>query len=102
MENLQYMHYRKYIEDDLVDCHGGATLAILSLPDNLVMVAMATCSKREVFSRKRGRDIALGRLTAASSRQVPYVFTVTKTDDETMKSAVHRTIGQDIRKMGYF
>ncbi len=43
---------------------GGLTFAVIVLPDGHGFVGAAACSKRDNFSRKRGREIALGRAWA--------------------------------------
>ena len=60
MNKIQYMHFRQ--KDRAT--YGGATLAIMPLDKNKVVVAIAHCNPKELFNKKMGRTIAAGRLQA--------------------------------------
>ena len=61
--NLYFLHYRKHDENDTPLSHGGVTLAIRAYPSrNIAYVGIARCSERDVFSRKKGRNIATQRI----------------------------------------
>ena len=66
--NIQYMHFRSINRSNQVDCHGGATVAIM--PDdtaNIATVAIARVAPGDLFCKKTGRAIATGRLLAAKA-----------------------------------
>jgi len=60
MNKIQYMHFRQ--KDRAT--YGGATLAIMPLDKNKVVVAIAHCNPKDLFNKKMGRTIAAGRLQA--------------------------------------
>ena len=65
MSSTQFMHYRQYVSDSVVDSRGGATVAILPVDGtNEALVSVAHCNPADVFSRQRGRAIAEGRINA--------------------------------------
>lgn len=95
------MHYRNF-ELGMPSCKGGATVAIHPIGNtDQVMVAVARCNKTDIFNKKLGRTIALGRINKAlSGKEVPGVFTVVVKDGETYKSAVNAVLAADMEDTG--
>ena len=65
MDNIQFMHYRKYagVWND-ISSRGGATVAILPQDNGTALISVATCSSEEVFNKKVGRAVSSGRIQA--------------------------------------
>lgn len=63
MKDKVYIHHvRLYKNVEGILPRGGITVAIKQVDDNIVRVATSYCSVRDVYNKKRGRDIATGRL----------------------------------------
>lgn len=60
---MKYLHLREKKHGNILP-KGGMTVAY-DVQDNIVKLAMAKCSKRDQYSRKRGRDISTGRFVDA-------------------------------------
>lgn len=80
--SVRFLHYRAFANDGTVLPYGGATVAYRKVGDGQVAYAVALCRNKERqpdvkraysdnFNRRRGRDIALGRLMddSAGKRQ---------------------------------
>jgi hypothetical protein len=85
---LAFRHFRAF--DDRLGLElspkGGFTFCTLSLPDQKRMfVGVAQCSKKDMFNKKIGREIAFGRLTTFSPN---HFFEVTEVNDSEPVSAV--------------
>lgn len=76
--SVRFLHYRAFAADGTVLPYGGATVAYRKVGDGQVVYAVATCRNKNLqpdvksaysdnFNRRRGRDIALGRLMDDSS-----------------------------------
>lgn len=61
---MNYLHIRHYTPDGKLDPRGGFTVAFErnSVDASLLHFAMAKCSKKDVYNKKRGRQVATGRL----------------------------------------
>lgn len=93
--DTMYMHYRMFGDDDVVAPKGGATLAIRKENDQAV-VGVAICSTHDVFNRKIGRDIALGRLNTylSGTRDVSeHVLVIPLASELEIKRQVADTFG---------
>jgi hypothetical protein len=49
-----------------------SVVALLVLPDKTVFKGEAICSRKDMFTKKKGRDIALGRAISYGKRQYKY------------------------------
>lgn len=86
---ITFMHYRKFDKMGQIQARGGLTLAV-GMDGNRLTVAMAECGRKDVFSRKRGRMIAEGRLRAALASGDTSKMVVLELPPETLvKSFVH-------------
>lgn len=72
---------------------GRVTCALRWNPENAaqVEVGMAFCSPKDIFTKKRGRDIASGRLYQGSDRS----FTFTPDPTKRIKEQVHELFVQN-------
>jgi len=61
---MNYLHIRHYTPEGKMDPRGGFTVAFERNPVDSTMLhfAMAKCSKKDVYNKKRGRQVAEGRL----------------------------------------
>lgn len=70
MSKLYYKHYRHKNFDEILP-HGGTTISMVVFPNRLE-IGLAICSKKDIFCKKIGRDIA-------DYRRKKETLTVTKT-----------------------
>lgn len=68
MNKIQYIHRRKTLPGTNLHGHGGLdsrggfTVAYREVELGLIEYSIATCSTRDNFNKKLGRDIATGRM----------------------------------------
>ena len=106
---IYFMHYRN-INGATVEPRGGVTFAIRPTGGNVLEVGVARCSRRDVFDRKLGRNIAEGRLNAYTegrhgsdeSQGKFYTIVVEGGLDKTVKEVIHTAFGQELAEEGYF
>lgn len=60
--------------DHTPEPRGGRTSVRLTLPNGEEVWGIAECSTRDNYSKKIGRDIALGRALAAAEKKYPELF----------------------------
>ncbi len=99
------MHYRGVHGAAHLASRGGATLAIRLVEPTKAIVSIARCSSEDVFNKKIGRTIALGRLAAHSSgkRNVEdFIRHVDITEGESIKVAIDLTVGEEMAKLGLY
>jgi hypothetical protein len=60
-------HFRVFTNNGTPSSRGGATVAYQPRGEGQVHFALAFCNAADNFSRKRGRDIATGRLDTAAA-----------------------------------
>lgn len=100
MSQVQFMHYRKFTQNGVVDSCGGATVAILPVTGtNEAMVAVARCNPSDLFDRKVGRTIAEGRIHAYLQGRVSLegqVKTVVVNDMLRLKETVNEVLHQEM------
>jgi hypothetical protein len=65
VKDVYVRHIREYDKDGKVLGKGGATVAYVQ-EGNRIRFAMAICSEKDSFSRKKGRTISVGRLVEGS------------------------------------
>lgn len=101
------MHYRN-VKGATVEPRGGVTFAIREAGDNILHVGVSRCSKRDVFDRKLGRQIAEGRLKAytdgrdSDAQGKFYTVLIDGIDDKNVKEVIHTAFGQELAEEGYF
>jgi hypothetical protein len=96
-----FMHYRTFNDNGMPDCKGGATVAIQPMTDNKVLVSIARCNSKDVFSKERGRTIALGRMRSyMAGKEIPTVFEVDVPEGFTMKAAVNAVLSPEMSEAG--
>jgi hypothetical protein len=84
-----FMHYRKFDKLGQLEARGGLTLAV-DMAGNQLTVALAECGKKDVFSKKMGRQIAEGRLRAAvASGDTSKLFILELPPETVAKSYIH-------------
>lgn len=75
---VKFRHERKRASGNVVSIdegplpvlpRGGQTVCRVILPDGSEIEGVAHCSKKDNYSKKLGRDIALGRALAAISKR---------------------------------
>src|SRR3990167_3604624 len=64
---VKYIHIREYSEEGDLLPKGGATIAYRMYKMDSVEFAIARCSKKDPYSKRKGRDIALGRLLKSAN-----------------------------------
>jgi hypothetical protein len=95
-----FMHFRQLNSYDQVsDPRGGATVAFCMVGNSAVKIASAYCSRKEVFDRKLGRAIALGRLE--TDRQGSLVTQFDIDSSRPIREQVARFVSPVMEKMGY-
>ena len=101
MTKLQYMHYRPATTDS----RGGATVAILPIYDNKVLISISRCGPSDMFNRKIGRSIAAGRLRAfmdGREKVVSMVREVSYDDPFEIKQAVGEELYKEMASKGLY
>ena len=94
-KNPLFMHYRNHNTDGSIASNGGMTVAIMVDPDDrqTALVGISRCKDNEVFNKKIGRDVALGRMRAwsegrSNDRINTNVFQLKLSDPENPKMSV--------------
>ncbi len=60
--DVKYHHERYTDEQDVIRPKGGKTVAYINLDEENTLSAFAECSLKDVYVKKLGRRISLGRL----------------------------------------
>lgn len=95
-----FMHFRQLDGYNRVsDPRGGATLAFCMVGNSAVKIATAYCNSKEVFNRKLGRAIALGRLE--TDRPGSLVTQIEIDASRSVREQVARFFSPSMEKMGY-
>lgn len=100
---VYFMHYRRRDTYGSPLSQGGATLAIRPMGGNVIRVAMAQCSDKDIFNKKLGRTIAQGRLFSAQDTDPSskYVFDIIAPEtDMAVKEAVHTVMARTMHGAG--
>lgn len=110
-DNIHFMHYRQ-IHGTTVDCRGGATLAIKEEGNGLLLIGVARCNTSDVFNKKLGREIAMGRIKSYEKGRygVPtdvdtekvFHLSVNYTNGKELREAVDQAVGNEMAHYGYF
>jgi len=90
------MHFRKYDRMGQIRAKGGLSLAIEQVGDQ-VTVAVAQCSRKDLFNRKLGRTIAEGRLNlakanAARGRDIEWTGAVADEGDTVREQTIYHLV----------
>lgn len=91
--HISYIHYRPADKKDphgvAVAPKGGATVAI-SEDDTMLHFAIGRCSDRDIFNKKIGRHVALGRLTThIAGKAVKTAFSIKRDSELPTKQQVN-------------